>query len=129
MKAKSDADFLRQMFEDVTPAYHMNKTHWNTVTLGGDVPEDEIKGMIERSYDLIKPKARNKGVRLSIKNIGTVLLEDKLSVAQRLTFWRLTKAPKCPKLQRPDHRIQLPPTHIRDSARRCTLVSYSRITN
>jgi len=53
-----EADFLRQVFEDVTPAYHMNKTHWNTVTLGGDVPEDELKRMIEQSYDLIKPKPK-----------------------------------------------------------------------
>ena len=51
-----EADFLRQTFTDVTPAYHMNKVHWNTIALGGDVPDDELKSMIERSYDLIKPK-------------------------------------------------------------------------
>jgi len=51
-----EADFLRKVFADVTPAYHMNKTHWNTVTIGGDVPEEDVMGMIERSYDLIKPK-------------------------------------------------------------------------
>ena len=55
-----EADFLRQAFADVTPAYHMNKVHWNTVTLGGDVPGDELKRMVERSYDLIKPKVRKK---------------------------------------------------------------------
>jgi predicted DNA-binding protein (MmcQ/YjbR family) len=55
-----EADFLRQAYRDITPAYHMNKTHWNTVTLGGDVPEHELKRMIERSYDLIKPKARKR---------------------------------------------------------------------
>ncbi|MCL2016631.1 MAG: MmcQ/YjbR family DNA-binding protein [Defluviitaleaceae bacterium] len=53
-----NADFLRQTFEDVTPAYHMNKVHWNTVVLGGDVPIDELKRMIEDSYDLTKPKIR-----------------------------------------------------------------------
>lgn len=37
-----EVDFLRQIFADVTPAYHMNKTHWNTVTVGGDVPEEGI---------------------------------------------------------------------------------------
>lgn len=55
-----EADFLRQAFADVTPAYHMNKVHWNTVTLGGDVPGDELKRMVERSYGLIKPKVRKK---------------------------------------------------------------------
>ncbi len=51
-----EADFLRQAFDDVMPAYHMNKVHWNTVIVGGDVPEEEIKRMIGNSYDLIKPK-------------------------------------------------------------------------
>ena len=53
-----EADFLRQAFADVTPAYHMNKVHWNTVMFSGDAPEDEIKRMVGRSYDLIKPKVR-----------------------------------------------------------------------
>jgi predicted DNA-binding protein (MmcQ/YjbR family) len=55
-----EADFLRQVFADVTPAYHMNKVHWNTVTLGGDVPEEELKGMVGRSYELIQPKVRKR---------------------------------------------------------------------
>ena len=63
-----EADFLRQMFAAVSPGYHMNKTHWNTVTLGGDnadgnrcdVSEDEVKRMIANSYNLIKPKARTR---------------------------------------------------------------------
>jgi len=53
-----DADFLRQTFKGVTPAYHMNKEHWNTIIVGSDVPEEEIKRQIGNSYDLIKPKVR-----------------------------------------------------------------------
>ena len=53
-----ESDFLRQAFEDVTPGWHMNKTHWNTVTLGGDVPEEELKRMVGQNYDLIKPRVR-----------------------------------------------------------------------
>jgi len=52
-----EADLLRQAFEDVMPAYHMNKVHWNTVALGGDVPVKRLKRMIGRSYELIRPKA------------------------------------------------------------------------
>ena len=55
----AEADFLRQIYESITPGYHMNKTHWNTVAIGGDVSEDELKWMIGQSYDLIKPKIRN----------------------------------------------------------------------
>jgi predicted DNA-binding protein (MmcQ/YjbR family) len=35
-----EADFLRQAFTGISAAYHMNKTHWNTVIVGSDVPED-----------------------------------------------------------------------------------------
>jgi predicted DNA-binding protein (MmcQ/YjbR family) len=53
-----EADFLRSAFADVTLGYHMNKTHWNTVTIGGDVTDDELRRQIEHSYKLIQPKAK-----------------------------------------------------------------------
>ncbi len=53
-----EADFLRNVYADVTPAYHMNKTHWNTVTLDGDVPEDELQRMIWQAHRLIEPKRK-----------------------------------------------------------------------
>jgi len=55
-----EADFLRQVFKGVTPAYHMNKQHWNTVVMGSDVPEGEVFRQIENSYALIKPKERKR---------------------------------------------------------------------
>ncbi len=45
--------FLRDLYPAVRPGYHMNKKHWNTVTLDGTVPEDEVKGMIDDSYELV----------------------------------------------------------------------------
>ena len=54
--APLEADFLRGAFDDVLPGYHMNKTHWNTVRLGGDVPDEELRRMIRNSYDLTQPK-------------------------------------------------------------------------
>ena len=44
------AEELRREFHAVQPGYHLNKTHWNTVTLDGSVPDAEIKGMITHSY-------------------------------------------------------------------------------
>ena len=38
----------------------MNQVHWNTVVMGGEVPEEEINRMFGNSYDLIKPKVRRK---------------------------------------------------------------------
>ena len=55
------ADFLRGVYADLVPGWHMNKTHWNTVYVGGDVPEEEICGLISHSYDLVKPKRRKNG--------------------------------------------------------------------
>lgn len=53
-----EADFLRQSFKDISPAYHMNKAHWNGILIDGDVSSEEIKRQIGNSYDLIKPKPR-----------------------------------------------------------------------
>ena len=50
------ADILRSTYESVIPGWHMNKMHWNTVIIGGDVPEYELFDMICHSYDLTKPK-------------------------------------------------------------------------
>ncbi|MCL1882669.1 MAG: MmcQ/YjbR family DNA-binding protein [Defluviitaleaceae bacterium] len=50
------ADFLRGVYTDLVPGWHMNKTHWNTVYVGGDVPNDELCDLIRHSYELIKPK-------------------------------------------------------------------------
>lgn len=44
---------LREQYDGVTPGYHMNKQHWNTVDLAEDVPGDEIRGLVDHSYDLI----------------------------------------------------------------------------
>jgi len=51
-----EAELLRSAYEDVTAGYHMNKKHWNTITIGGDVPFEEVHRQIENSYNLIKPK-------------------------------------------------------------------------
>jgi len=47
------AVILRETYAAVTPGYHMNKRHWNTVICDGTVPDDEIIEMIDNSYDLV----------------------------------------------------------------------------
>ncbi len=52
------ADFLRRAFPDaVTPAYHMNKEHWNTVK-PDLVSREDLEAMIDESYELTRPKRR-----------------------------------------------------------------------
>lgn len=45
---------LRERFADVRPGYHMNKQHWNTVVLQGDVPAAEIRAMADAAYGLVR---------------------------------------------------------------------------
>jgi predicted DNA-binding protein (MmcQ/YjbR family) len=47
------AQFLRDNFPAVQPGYHLNKEHWNTVTLDGSIPEDGIRSMVDESYRLV----------------------------------------------------------------------------
>jgi len=47
------AQELRQQHAAVAPGYHLNKKHWNTVELDGDVPPDELQDMIVHSYDRV----------------------------------------------------------------------------
>ncbi|MGN1341103.1 MAG: MmcQ/YjbR family DNA-binding protein [Oscillospiraceae bacterium] len=47
-----EADLLRKLFTGVIPAYHMNKTHWNTIILDSDLPDEEIKRMTLNSFAL-----------------------------------------------------------------------------
>jgi predicted DNA-binding protein (MmcQ/YjbR family) len=44
---------LRAVYPAVKPGYHMSKVHWNTITLDGTIPDDEIKEWIQESYDLV----------------------------------------------------------------------------
>lgn len=59
LKCDPDLAYMwRNTFESVIPAYHMNKYHWNSVILDGNVPDDAIKTMIKDSYELTMPKRR-----------------------------------------------------------------------
>lgn len=45
---------LRERYEGITPGYHMNKLHWNTVDTTGSVPEKLIRALVDHSYELVK---------------------------------------------------------------------------
>ncbi len=47
------AQTLRAKYETVLPGYHLNKKHWNTIVLTGQLPWEEIQGLIRLSYDLV----------------------------------------------------------------------------
>jgi predicted DNA-binding protein (MmcQ/YjbR family) len=45
--------FLREQYQHIVAGYYMNKEHWNSVYLDGNVPDDILKQMIDMSYDLV----------------------------------------------------------------------------
>jgi predicted DNA-binding protein (MmcQ/YjbR family) len=49
---------LRATHASVVPGYHLNKRHWVTVTLGGEMPDGNVRDLIEDSYDLVRPKRK-----------------------------------------------------------------------
>jgi predicted DNA-binding protein (MmcQ/YjbR family) len=55
------AAHLRLAHEAIKPGYHLNKRHWNTVTLDGSLPDGMVRDLVEDSYDAVVaglPRAR-----------------------------------------------------------------------
>jgi len=51
---------LRETYTTVVPGYHLNKKHWNTITIDGSIRSSEVQGWIDHSYELVRkslPKA------------------------------------------------------------------------
>jgi predicted DNA-binding protein (MmcQ/YjbR family) len=44
---------LREKYETVMPGYHLNKKHWNTIVLTGQLPWEEVQALVRHSYDLV----------------------------------------------------------------------------
>jgi predicted DNA-binding protein (MmcQ/YjbR family) len=54
LKCEPDlADQLRLAHDSINPGYHLNKRHWNTVTLDGSLPDRMVRDLIEDSHDLV----------------------------------------------------------------------------
>lgn len=51
---------LRQRFPSVRPGYHMNKQHWNTVSIDGSISDKMLKQLIDESYRIIVNKLPKK---------------------------------------------------------------------
>ena len=51
---------LREEYEEIEPGYHMNKKHWNTIDLEGNLEDKFIMELIDLSYDLVYSKLTKK---------------------------------------------------------------------
>lgn len=48
-----EGEFLRKQYEDIIPGYYSNKVHWNSIKPDGEVPDDLVKEMLDKSYQLV----------------------------------------------------------------------------
>jgi len=56
---------LRAEHAAIAPGWHLNKRHWNTVTLDGSLSAAMVRELIEDSYDLVVerlPRARRRAL-------------------------------------------------------------------
>ncbi|HTB49109.1 MAG TPA: MmcQ/YjbR family DNA-binding protein [Verrucomicrobiae bacterium] len=44
---------LREKYDEIMPGYHLNKKHWNTLVLAGQLGWEEVQGLIRHSYELV----------------------------------------------------------------------------
>jgi len=44
---------LREEYPEITPGYHLNKKHWNSLKINGNVPSSLIFSLIDESYRLV----------------------------------------------------------------------------
>ncbi len=56
VSAKCEPDLavqLRESYDAIHPGYHLNKEHWNTITLDGSVSDELVRELVADSYDLV----------------------------------------------------------------------------
>lgn len=51
------AKLLREKYVTVMAGYHLNKKHWNTIVLSGEIVWEDIQGFIRHSYELVVNKS------------------------------------------------------------------------
>jgi predicted DNA-binding protein (MmcQ/YjbR family) len=57
---------LREQYENITPGYHMNKKHWNTVLVKSTFSDELTKKLIDHSYALVV-KSLPKKIKIELK--------------------------------------------------------------
>ena len=59
---------LRSLYDGIISGYHMNKKHWNTVTVeDSDVDEETVRELIDHSYELVYKSLTKKQKALLLK--------------------------------------------------------------
>ncbi|HEY0770711.1 MAG TPA: MmcQ/YjbR family DNA-binding protein [Sphingobacteriaceae bacterium] len=51
---------LREEYDEITPGYHMSKVHWNTINMKGRLTINQLRELIDHSYELVYQKLPKK---------------------------------------------------------------------
>lgn len=57
---------LREEYAAVVPGFHLNKSHWNTITIDGSIRSSTLQEWIDHSYELVR-KSLPKAVQNELK--------------------------------------------------------------
>ena len=49
----TEGEFLRSQYADIIPGYYSDKRCWNSIMPDGQVPDDLLKALLDKSYDLV----------------------------------------------------------------------------
>ena len=69
----TEGEFLRRQYADVIPGYYSDKRCWNSVMPDGEVPDELLRSLLDKSYKLVLagfPKARQREI-LGLSACGT----------------------------------------------------------
>ena len=74
----AEGEFLRSEYSDIIPGYYSNKLHWNSVKPDGEVPDDLLKDLLDKSYQLVLSGFSKKKQReiLGLSCCGTDVRKD-----------------------------------------------------
>lgn len=69
----SDAEFLRQQYEDIIPGYYMNKQHWISIKADGAISDEMMRELFDKSYQIMMNSFSGKKQReiLNLSCCGT----------------------------------------------------------
>ena len=51
--APEEGEFLRGQYADIIPGYYSNKRCWNSILPDGQVPDELLIGLLDKSYELV----------------------------------------------------------------------------
>jgi len=83
--------FWRDIYKSVIPGYHQNKDHWNTIIMDGTVSENDIKLMIEESYELVSDSP-SKRIYEAVKKIPKGMVATYGAVAEAAGDKKMARA-------------------------------------